>query len=146
MTIQSGAWVTAIERVSDRFKNAKVSLIDPSLVTTTYDPVTNTETTTGDPVVVADVPARVQPFRVSNDLSANGTGNPSGEIRIRVQLPRESYTGRIQRGWQVRITEATRTPDLETYIFYVDSVVNSSWRASITMECTANLDNILAVE
>lgn len=141
MPPKTRVWSDIIAEVSDTMKPDRIELLDPSLVSSTYNVDTGTYVTTGNPVVATDVSARIQPFRVSVDVGANGTGNPSGEIRVRVQIPRTSVTGRIQRGWQVRVLKSERTPDLPTYLLFVDSVVNSSWRASITLECTVNLDN-----
>jgi len=141
MPPKTRVWSDIIADVSDTMKPDLVDLLNPNLTTSTYNVDTGTYVTTGNPVVATNVSARIQPFRVSVDVGANGTGNPSGEIRVRVQIPRTSVTGRIQRGWQVRVVQSERTPDLDTYLFYVDSVVNSSWRASITLECTVNLDN-----
>lgn len=135
------AWADAIAKVSDEFKNATVSLIDPSLVTTTFDVETNETVQVGDPVVASGIAARVQPIRLSVDQRAAQTGNPSGEVRMRVQIPRASYSGKIRRGWQVRVTSADRNPELENYLIVVDAVVDSSWRASITIEGMVNVEN-----
>jgi len=62
-------------------------------------------------------------------------------VRLRVQIPRTSVTGKIQRGWIVRVTEATRNPELLDYVLVVDAAVDSSWRASITIECSVNVEN-----
>lgn len=134
-------WADAIAAVSDEYKNATVSLIDPSLVTTTFDVDTNQTIQVGNPVIASDISARVQPIRLSVDQRAAQTGNPSGEVRMRVQIPRLSYAGKIRRGWQVRVTEANRNPDLENYLIVVDAVVDSSWRASITIEGMVNVEN-----
>lgn len=134
-------WASAIGVVSDSYKNATVSLLDQSLVTSTYNASTNTYTHVGDPVVVSGVAARVQPIRLQVDQRGAQTGNPSGEVRMRVQIPRTAYSEKIQRGWQVRVDEATRNPELENYLLIVDAVVDSSWRASITIEATVNVEN-----
>lgn len=135
-------WADAIAAVSDEYKNATVSLIDPSLITSTsFDVDTNNIVRVGDPVVAADIAARVQPIRLAVDQRAAQTGNPSGEVRMRVQIPRTSYAGKIRRGWQVRVTASDRNPELENYLIVVDAVVDSSWRASITIEGMVNVEN-----
>ena len=134
-------WADAIAAVSDEYKNATVSLIDPSRVQSTFDADTNVTVQVGNPVVAADIPARVQPIRLSVDQRAAQTGNPTGEVRMRVQIPRTSYSGKIRRGWQVRVTAADRNPELENYLIVVDAVVDSSWRASITIEGMVNVEN-----
>lgn len=137
-------WADAIAAVSDEYKNATVSLIDPSLVTTTFDVDTNQTVQVGNAVIASDIAARVQPIRLSVDQRAGATGNPSGEVRMRVQIPRTAYSGKIRRGWQVRVTEATRNPELEDYLIVVDAVVDSSWRASITIEGMVNVENTVS--
>lgn len=134
-------WADAIGVASDGFKNATVDILDPSLVTSTFDVATNGYTFVGNPVIASDIPARVQPVRLAVDQRAGATGNPSGEVRMRVQIPRDSFSGKIKRGYQIRVTEATRNPELENYLIVVDAEVNSSWRASITVEGMVNVEN-----
>lgn len=130
-----------IAAVSDRFKNAVVDVLDPSLLTSSYDPNTNTMVQSGNPVVVSGVAARVQPVRLAVDTRGSSTGNPSGEVRMRVQLPREAVGQKVKRGWLIRVTAADRNPELLDYVLVVDSEVNSSWRASLTVEATVNVEN-----
>ena len=134
-------WASRIGAISDTFKNAVIDLLDPSLVTATYNVDTGLTTYVGDPVVRAGVRARVQPVRSSADIRGAGTGNPSGEVRVRVQLPRLPELGKIRRGWIVRVMSADRNLELDNYVLVVDSVVNSSWRASVTVECSVNVEN-----
>ena len=133
-------WASVIEEVSDTYKNATISLIDPSRVTSTFDVNTNQFVQTGNPVVAEDIDARVQPVRLAVDTRAGSTGNPGGEVRIRVQIPRTAFSGKVQRGWLVRVTAADRNPELLDYLFVVDANVNSSWRASNTIEATVNVE------
>lgn len=133
-------WANVIGEVSDDYKNATISLINPALVSSTFDVDTNSYTSVGNPVVAEGIDARVQPVRLAVDVRAGSTGNPSGEIRIRVQIPRTAYSGKIQRGWLIRVTAADRNPELLDLLFVVDSDVNSSWRASHTVEATVNVE------
>lgn len=122
--------------------NATIQLRDPALITDSgYNVETNTYTPVGNPVVATDIPARIQPVRLAVDTVGGSTNNPSGEVRIRVQIPRTAYSGKISRGWQVRVLTATRNPELLDYLFVVDANVNSSWRASNTIECSVNVEN-----
>jgi hypothetical protein len=134
-------WADQIANVSTTYMNATVSILDPSLVTSTFDVATNEYTSTGSAVVASGISARVQPVRLSVDT--RGGGNPSGEVRIRVQIPRDSYSGRIKRGWLISVTAAERNPELLGYLFAVDSEVNSSWRATTTIEATVNVENVV---
>jgi len=134
-------WSDRIAAFSDTMKNAVVDILDPSLVTSIYNVDTNVTTYSGDPVIAAGVAARIQPVRLAVDTRGASTANPSGEVRLRVQIPRTSVTGKIQRGWIVRVTEATRNPELTDYVLVVDAVVDSSWRASITIEVAVDVEN-----
>lgn len=134
-------WPDAIATVSEAFMNAIIELRDPTLVTTTRDVETNAVVTTGDPVIATNLEARIQPIRGSMDVSGGQVSNPSGEVRIRVQIPRTAYAGKILRGWQIRVISAERNPTLVDYLFVVDANVNSSWRASNTIEATVNVEN-----
>jgi hypothetical protein len=134
-------WADVIGEISDDYKNATISLLDPSLVTSTFDVETNAFVQVGNPVVAEGINARVQPVRLAVDTRASSTGNPSSEVRIRVQIPRTAYSGKIQRGWLIRVTQAERNPELLNLLFMVDSDVNSSWRASHTVEATVSVEN-----
>lgn len=131
----------AIAKISDEFKNAIIDIFDPSLVTSTYDAATDVYTQTGDPAIVSGIAARIQPFRAQVNVAPGAIRNPSGDVRVRIQIPRTSVSGRIKRGWQILVTTAERNPELAGYTFNVDAVVNSSWRASITMECSVNVES-----
>lgn len=133
-------WADRISAISNEFKNATISLLDPSLVTSTFDVNTNGYVQVGDPIIAENISARVQPVRMAVDTRAGGTGNPSGEVRIRVQIPREAYAGKIRRGWLIRVTAADRNAELLDYLFVVDAAVDSSWRASVTVEATVNVE------
>ncbi len=137
------AWADRIAAVSHTYMNATISLLDPSRVSSTFDVDTNEYTNTGTSVVASGIAARVQPVRLSVDTRAGTAGNPSGEVRIRVQIPRDSYNGRIKRGWLISVTAAERNPELLGYLFAVDSEVNSSWRATTTIEATVNVENVV---
>jgi len=134
-------WADSIGTVSDEFKNAVVDILDPSLVISIYDVDTDVTTYSGDPVIAAGIAARIQPVRLAVDTRGASTANPSGEVRLRVQIPRESVTVKIRRGWIVRVTESIRNPELLDYVLVVDSAMGSSWRAGITMECAVNVEN-----
>lgn len=136
-------WADTIASVSADYMNATVSLIDPSLVSSTFDVDTNAYVKTGNPVVASGIPARIQPIRLSVDNRGGTSGNPSGEVRMRVQFARDAYEGKIQRGWQVRVTSATRNPELESYLIVIDAVVGSSWRATTVVEGAVNVENAL---
>ena len=134
-------WSDAIGVISDEFKNAVIDILDPSLVTSTYDAETDNYTQTGNPTIVSGVAARIQPFRAQVNVASGAIRNPSGDVRMRIQIPRTSVSGRIKRGWQILVTTAERNPELAGYALNVDAVVNSSWRASITMECSVNVES-----
>jgi hypothetical protein len=137
-------WADRIAAVSDRFKNATITIIDPSLITSTYDPVTDTYTPTGDGIVAEDIAARIQPVRLAVDMQGGATMNPTGEVRVRIQIPRTAYAGRVEHGWRIRVISADRNPELLEYLFTVDANVNSSWRASNTIEASVNVENEVA--
>ncbi len=134
-------WADAIGEVSATFMNATVSLLNPSLITGVFDVDTNSFVSSGNPVVAEGISARVQPVRSAIDVRAGSTGNPSSEVRIRVQIPRTAFSGKIQRGWLIRVTAADRNPEMLNQLFVVDAEVNSSWRASATVEATVSVEN-----
>lgn len=138
-------WPDRIAAVSDQYKNATITLIDPSLASVgeDYDPVTGVYTPGASGIVAEDIPARVQPVRLAVDMQGGATMNPSGEVRVRIQIPRSSFAGRVENGWRIKVTSADRNPQLLDYLFTVDANVNSSWRASNTIEASVNVENVV---
>lgn len=134
-------WADRIGAVSDTFKNATITLLDPTLVTTTFNVETGVTTTSGNAVKASGVAARIQPIRGVSEVPGASVSNPTGEVRVRVQIARSAYAGKIKRGWQIRVTAASRNPELLNYLFVVDADLNSSWRASNTIEAVANVEN-----
>lgn len=134
-------WADRIGAASDQFKNAVITILDPTLVTTTFNVETGVTTTTGDAVKASGVAARIQPIRSSSDVSGAQVSNPSAEVRVRIQIPRAAFVGKIKKGWLIRVTSATRNPELVNYLFAVESSLNSSWRASTTIEAVSNVEN-----
>ena len=139
-------WASRVEIVSDQYKNATITLIDPSLASVgeDYDPVTGVYTPGASGIVAEDIPARVQPVRLAVDMQGGATMNPSGEVWVRIQIPRSSLVGRVEHGWRIKVTSADRNPQLLDYLFTVDANVNSSWRASNTIEATVNVENMVS--
>lgn len=135
-------WAQEIADVSGdpTFQNCAIEIRNPALLTVTKDIQAGTKSVTGDPVVWSGR-ARVIGIRRALDIQAGGSANPSGEKTIRVQIPYGSITTRVQRGWQIRVTDGGRNPVLEEYLFIVDSDVNSGNVASYTFEASTVLDN-----
>jgi hypothetical protein len=133
------SWEAEIAAVSERsdFQNATITVIDPSALTTTYDFETNAYTVTGDGVLY-EGQARIQPQRGAAD-SQFMVADPSASKGILVQVP-SSELSLVRRGFQVRVTDGGRNPNLEQYLFTVVADVNSSHMASHTFECVVDVE------
>ena len=134
------SWSDRIARVSDQYKNALVSILDPTRVESSYDIETAVTTQSGHAEVWRGL-ARIQPVRLAVDIDSGLMRNPTADVRVRVQIPRNSFTGRVKRGWIIQVVSSPENPELEDYQLVVDAEVNSSWRASTTIECSVNAES-----
>lgn len=135
----SSTWEAEIASVSglSDFQNATITVTDPSVLTSTYDFETNAYTVTGDGVVY-DGQARIQPQRGASDAQFM-VADPSASKSILVQIPFIGM-GLVRRGFQVRVTDGGRNPNLEQFLFTVVADVNSSHMASHTFECVVDVE------
>ena len=49
------------------------------------------------------------------------------------------YTGKIERGWLIRVLDGGKDRQLVDYLYSVDSGLNSSWAALRTIVCTIDV-------
>lgn len=135
----SSAWEAEIASVSglSDFQNATITVTDPSALTKVYSYETNDYTVTGDGLVYSGQ-ARVQPQRGASDGQFM-VADPSASKGILVQIP-SANVDFIRRGFQVRVTDGGRNPNLEQYLFTVVADVNSSHMASHTFECVVDVE------
>lgn len=136
---QFPTWEAEIASVSGlaEFQNATIQIVDPSLLTTTYDYDSNEYTVTGDGVVYTGQ-ARVQPLRSTNVGGVSG-GNPTSVSGVTVQIPYGEVVV-VKRGWRVQVTDGGRNTALEGFLFTVVSDVNSSHQASHTFEAMVDVE------
>ena len=134
-------WAAEIAAVSGdpEFQNCEIQIRNPDLIVTTRDMLTGITTQTGNPVLWQGR-ARIVGVRSALDISPGTTATPSGTKSVRVVIPYGAYTGRINRGWQVRVIDGGRNPQLERYVLFVESDFNSGNVASFTIECSIAVD------
>jgi hypothetical protein len=133
-------WAEEIAQVSElsEFQNATILITDPSAVTSSYSFDTNEYTVSGDNEVYAG-PARIQPLRGAQSVGFASMQDISSFKTITVQIP-ATETDLIRRGFQLRVTDGGRNPNLEEFLFTVVADVNSSHMASHTFECVVNVE------
>jgi hypothetical protein len=133
-------WTKEIEAISNtsEFMNAVVNLIDPALVTTTWDIDTNTPTVTGDGIVAAGVMARINwPLRAVTD-PGTADADPSVIRAGRMTIPWSAYSGALRTGMQFKVTDGGDNPDLLRYTFRIDEPINGSNSASRAMKISVD--------
>lgn len=89
--------------------------------------------------VLVTTRARIIGIRAQLDVS--GIDNPTGNKRLRIQIPYVAYSQRIPRGTFVQVTASPRSPELLTYLITVESDNFSSNRASRTLECVVDVES-----
>lgn len=133
-------WAQEIADISGdpEYQNAEIEIRDPSLLTRTGNPLDGYDYT-GDPVVWLGR-ARIASNRSSVGAGGTTSTNPTNIKAMRVQILYDQNFTRVKRGWQVRVTDGGRNSRLESYLFNVESDVNSSHVASLTFECTVDVE------
>lgn len=141
MALKTLSWSEEIESVSSlpEYQNATIEIRNPLLTASTFDLTTNTFTQVGNPVVWTGR-ARIIGVRSALDIPGGLANNPTGSKTVRVQIPSSGYNLRVNRGFQIRVTDGGRNPILENYLLVVESDFNSGAMASRTFECSINLE------
>jgi hypothetical protein len=126
-----------------RWYNAQIEIINPNTREQEWDEVTNEYISDSAEIVWSGV-GRVQP------ISTTRTPNldiAEGAIRsVRIQVPYDANLSLIRKGMQVRVTGGGEDAVLETVILTVRSSVNSSYGWNRTIECDADVKNVLPPE
>lgn len=136
----SDDWTEEIAEISTlpEFQTAEVRLIDPSLVTSSYNIDTNVTTVTGNGTLY-EGQARIIGVRWGVFSGGEGQANSQTISSLRVQFPREDSTGhttfiRVKTGCKLFVTSAPRNPVLEDLIFVATSDLQGSSSAARTFE------------
>lgn len=122
------------------FHNARITILDPNRVTTTWDIETNTQVTVGDPVIVSNIPARINwPLRSIADPGSRDY-DPTTVRSGRVSIDYDTYSGELRNGMQVLVTDGGRNPDFVRYRFRVSEAQNDSWMVSRVFKITVDAE------
>lgn len=114
-----------IAPIALQFQTGVIRILNPqaSGVFVPYDPSDDSGGYWTPAAPVYEGPARIQQLSDS-DRSAGQTMNPSGVVKYRFQIPLTDI--RIERGWQLEVTDGANDPTLTTYLWHVDGSVNST--------------------
>jgi hypothetical protein len=136
-------WTEYIRDISEReeFLTAKIQIRNPNLLTRTKDIKAGTVTVTGNPVVWSGE-ARVVGYRSAVDSNKGNLSDPTGIKAIRFSIPHDSYTGRIERGWQIRVTEGGDSQRLTQYLFIIESDGVASNEASRIIQTSVDVEAV----
>lgn len=102
-----------------------------------YSSVIDNATQTESISVIWEGKARVQHLREPRDAST--VYEVSKLRRYRFQLDPDDEPPFFPSGVTARVLDGGRNPDLELLVYVVDSAVNSSHRAVVTVELTTNM-------
>lgn len=140
----AGDWAAEIAEVSgdEEYQRCRIQIRNPDLRARVGD-IEAGYHWEGDPVIWVGQ-ARIVGVRAAMDILAGNAADPSGSKTVRVQIPyeiMEGLTGRIRRGWQIRVLDGGRNPKLKHYVLTIESDFNSGNVASPVLECSIALDN-----
>jgi uncharacterized protein DUF6093 len=80
--------------------------------------------------------ARVQQISNGADIQNLQVFDPTSEVLMRVQVPLAANSGKITRGWQIRVIDGGNDGALTSAVLYVDTAVNSNWAQVRDIHCT----------
>lgn len=123
-------WLTHNRPVQSGFFTATIDIFNPSISEAVYDAVANTWS--GERDVVWTGKARIQPN--SKPTDRNGRINPTSiqEVEVHIDFTGNTITGQvgvmpdIRPNFQIFVTDSPADSALESFIYNVRSVVNSS--------------------
>lgn len=138
-------WFTHSRAVSAGLQVATVQIYNPESNDKTYDAITNTWT--GGVTELYIGPARIQPPSSSASESAQEY-NPTTLQSVRIILPlgKNILTGSgglvpdIRPNHRVRVTNSPYNPTLESFLYVVVGVLNSSNAWERTLLCRADIE------
>ncbi len=120
--------------------NGSIQIIDPNLDDLTYDPWTNTGSTTE--TVLWSGEARIQPVAY-NTMNPEVGKSFSASRRVRFQVPLDDTRPFVRAGLEVRVTDGGQFKDLEGLQFVISSAVASSYAWLLSLECEADVKSEL---
>lgn len=140
------SWTDEIAGVlnTPEYHRAVIAILDPSLVTSTWDIDTNQKVMVGSPVVASGIHARINwPLRSVADPGA--TDFDATTIRSgRCSIDSAEFSGPLRNGMQIVVTDGARNPDLRRYRFRISEAQNSTEMVSRVFKITVDGEAVLA--
>lgn len=138
-------WLSHHRAVARAFQTCSITVYNESLASRAYDPVTNTWAATE--VAVWAGKARIQPF--SGSTNNNSIGNPTNMRQVRMQLDfsGNTITGSngamtdIRPGNYIIVSSSPSDPALQSFVYIVRSVINSSNPWQRTIICDVDMES-----
>lgn len=120
---------------SEEFQTALVQIVDPRLVTSTYNVDTGVKTVTGNGVIY-EGRARLKSLRSGLDRTNTNFSNPSTYSPIRVQVPHKDLRDvKVQRGTFVYVVSAPHNPSLDGLKFVITNSTEGASPATRSFYC-----------
>ena len=134
-----GDWAAEVEEVSTlpEFQNASIIIYVPAHGGT-YK--WGSGTTTGGTGATKLYEGRARVIGLRSRNQNDEAYNPTALKAVRVQVNRSGIDGRVPNNAKAYFTDGGRNPQLEDYVFNVNSDFNSSQVAAYTFEMTIDLD------
>jgi hypothetical protein len=128
------SWNEEIADGSEEFRNGVISILDPDLVGTAYDPVTD-EGGAADPAVLIDHrDASIQQIRLP--VPADGSMQSAAQRRYRFKFEAAEGDPFLRVGLIVRVDDGGEDPSLEQLRFHISGGTGSSHMAVRTIEAS----------
>jgi hypothetical protein len=133
--IDFAAITSEMSGIVSRWFNGTIQIVDTNLDSLTFDPWTNTSTSTETVLWTGE--ARIQPVSEARDPEAGKSVLANRKVRF--QVPLDQARAFVRAGLTVRVTDGGQFPDLVNLQFNISSAVNSSYAWLLTIECDADI-------
>ena len=136
-TASDRSWADDISDItnSEEWQTTVVSVVDPRMITSTYDVNTGKKVIIGDGVIYQGQ-ARVKSLRSGLDRTNTNFSNPSTYSPMRVQIPHKYLRDvKVQRGNFVYIESAPHNPSLEDLKMVITNSTEGASPATRTFYC-----------
>lgn len=129
-------WEDEIHDVAIQYMNAKVCFYQERPATVPYDPITGDGGEDGIDIIWSGK-ARVQQLRTPREFTTPYQASASRNFRF--QLDPDDSVPWLYEGVKARVTDGGRDDALTSYLFVVNSAINSSHEAVRTIELNSNM-------
>lgn len=136
--INIAAVAELMRATEESWMNGLIQIIDPNIGEGNYS-VLNNRTTGGEPVVLWEGKARIQPIRAATPSAGTFENASIRGVRFKIPLGADIGVGPIREGLQIYVIDGGEDESLTHYNYIISNGINSSLAWNRTIEATVDL-------